>query len=134
MRLFAAAAAAVLLVGATAQAQSPMTGTTAPIASPAAPVVTPPAAASKVAPATPTRRGRSLQDRFDEANVTHDGHLTMEQARAKMPSVARDFAQIDTAKAGYVTVDQIREHSRAMRAQRRAAKKAATATTPAKAQ
>ncbi len=124
-------AALVLLAGA-AQAQTPLTGTTAPVGSPTAPAVaptTPPAA-----PAAPARRrGRSLQDRFDAANVTHDGHLTQEQARAHMPSVARDFADIDTDHKGYVTVDQIRAHSRAVRAAHRAAKKAAAANAaPAK--
>ena len=76
----------------------------------------------------------TLQQRFDEANVTHDGHLTLEQARSKMPSVARDFAEIDAEKKGYVTVDQIREHRRTVRAAHRAARKAAAAATPAKPQ
>jgi hypothetical protein len=77
-----------------------------------------------VAPAPP-RRGRTLQERFDEANTTHDGHLTAEQARAKMPSVARDFAEIDKDHKGYVTVDDIRAHAAAQRATRRAERAAA---------
>ncbi len=141
---FAAFAALILLSGAV-QAQTPLTGTTAPIGSPNARAVTapraaapPPAAAAPATPATAAspvaaapahRRGQTLQDRFDAANVTHDGHLTQEQARAHMPSVARDFAKIDTANQGYVTVDQIREYRRATRAAHRAAKKAAA--TPA---
>jgi hypothetical protein len=129
MRIFAAAAATMLLLAGAAQAQAPMTGTTTPLASPAAPVVAPPAAATKGAPAA-QRRGRTLQERFDEANVTHDGHLTREQAKAKMPAVARDFDQIDTTKAGYVTVDQIRDHTREARAKTRAAHKAAATAKP----
>ena len=114
-----------------AQAQTPLTGTTGPLGS------SPPAASAtpigrgteQVAPpATPTRprrAHRTLQERFDEANTTHDGHLTLEQARSKMPAVARDFAAIDTANKGYVTVDEIKDHTRAARAARRAAKRAA---------
>ena len=123
----------VLLAGAAqAQAQTPLTGTTSSVGSPNASAVTQaPPAASTSAPAH--RRGRTFQERFDAANVTHDGHLTQEQARAHMPSVARDFADIDTTHKGYVTADEIRAHSRAARAARRAAKKAATTSAaPAK--
>ena len=121
--------AACLLFAGAAQAQTPLTGTTGPLAS------APPTASAtpigrgteQVAPAIsaarPRRAHRTLQERFDEANVTHDGHLTLERARSKMPAVARDFAAIDTDGKGYVTVEQIKDHSRAARAARRAAKK-----------
>ncbi len=116
------AVAVFLLLAGAAQAQGPLTGTTGPLASPTV-------AGEQVAPAAApsaglaTRHGRrTLQQRFDEANTTHDGHLTEEQARARMPSVARDFAMIDTDHKGYVTVDQIKAHARAKRAARRAAK------------
>ena len=99
-------AVALLLVAGAAQAQTPLTGTTGPLAS------SPPSASAtpigrgteRVAPAStdrPRRAHRTLQERFDEANVTHDGHLTLEQARSKMPAVARDFAAIDTDNKGY---------------------------------
>lgn len=66
---------------------------------------------------------RTLQARFDAANTTHDGHLTLEQARAgRMVAVARDFAAIDTMQKGYVTVDDIKAHRRAARLARKAAK------------
>ena len=137
---FTIVAALVLLAG-SAHAQAPLTGTTGPLGSPnvggsrapgqsAPPVASGGAGDEQVAPATTTthrRRGRSLQDRFDAANVTHDGHLTQEQARAKMPSVARDFDAIDTDHKGYVTIDQIRDHAKAARATRRAAARAAKA-------
>ncbi len=122
-------AALVLLAGA-AQAQAPLTGTTAPVGSPTAPrtpSATVPAGSAPAAPTQGHRHGHTLQERFDTANVTHDGHLTQEQARAHMPSVARDFADIDKDHKGYVTVDEIRDHSRAVRAAHRAAKKAAAA-------
>ena len=98
------------------QAQTPLTGTTGPQT--ASPPITAP-----VTPA-PTRRGRSLQERFDAANTTHDGHLTAEQARSGMPTVAKNFAAIDKENKGYVTIDEIRAYQREARAERRAAKQA----------
>jgi hypothetical protein len=50
---------------------------------------------------------QQLQTRFASANSTQDGKLTRQQAAAGMPMVARYFDQIDTAKAGYVTLPQI---------------------------
>ncbi|MGI4943724.1 MAG: hypothetical protein ACRYHQ_24690 [Janthinobacterium lividum] len=73
--------------------------------------------------AAPAHRRRTMQERFDAANTTHDGHLTLEQARAgRLNAVVRDFSAIDTAKRGYVTLDDIKAHRRAVRQ----AKKAAT--------
>ena len=126
---------AFLLLASAAQAQTPLTGTTGPLtAAPPSPSSTPIGRGTEEAapPATPTttaaaHRRRTLQERFDEANTTHDGHLTLEQARAKMPSVARDFAAIDTTNTGYVTIDQIRDHAKQVRTSRRAAR-AATKT------
>ena len=70
------------------------------------------------------RAHRKLADRFAEANTTHDGHLTLAQARdAKMNEVVRDFGLIDKDKKGYVTVDGIK----AFRHERRAARAAAEA-------
>lgn len=63
-----------------------------------------------------------LRDKFDAANTNHDGHLTQGQAQAgHMSHVARDFAAIDLAHHGYVTVDDIRTYHRAQRAAREAA-------------
>lgn len=140
MRLIIACAFVLLTGG--AMAQAPLTGTTGQVGSPrasvgrvppatapavTAPAVTAPPASSAATPPPAHRRGYTLQERFEMANTTHDGHLTQEQARAKMPSVARDFADIDTSHRGFVTVDEIREHRRAVRAAHRAAKKAAAA-------
>ncbi len=119
MRFTTVAAMLVLLTGA-AQAQAPLTGTTAPAGSPS---VGTPSGETVAPPATaPRARRRTLEERFDAANTTHDGHLTAEQARSHMPAVARDFDQIDTAHVGYVTLDQIRDHNRAAAAARRAAR------------
>ncbi len=102
---------AALLGGpAYAQTISPMTGTTA----------APPAAAAPSA--TPARRTprMTMQQRFEAANTTKDGKLTLDQAKAaKMTYVARHFDAIDTAHKGYVTMDDIRTHNRAQRAARK---------------
>jgi hypothetical protein len=47
--------------------------------------------------------------KFEEANVTHDGRLTQQQAQAGgMKAVARNFAQIDRDQKGYVTEQDIK--------------------------
>ncbi|MFM0220587.1 EF-hand domain-containing protein [Paraburkholderia dipogonis] len=53
------------------------------------------------------RMVQQLQSRFANANTTHDGKLTKEQAAAGMPMVAKHFDEIDTQKAGYITLAQI---------------------------
>ncbi|WP_118182692.1 EF-hand domain-containing protein [Paraburkholderia phosphatilytica] len=52
---------------------------------------------------------QQLDARFSAANVTHDGKLTREQAQQGMPRVAQHFDEIDTLKAGYVTLPQIQQ-------------------------
>jgi hypothetical protein len=112
-------AAAFLVAAGSAHAQTaPAAPAAAPAASPAA--QTAPAAAPTAAPHVAHHR-RTRQQQFDAANTTHDGHLTEEQARAGMPAVARNFAAIDTAKKGYVTMDDIKAYYANRRAARRAA-------------
>ncbi|NKJ46880.1 hypothetical protein CIC12_09030 [Burkholderia sp. SG-MS1] len=53
------------------------------------------------------RMAQQLQTRFADANTTHDGKLTRAQAEAGMPRVAQHFDEIDTQKAGYITLPQI---------------------------
>lgn len=53
------------------------------------------------------RMVQQLQSRFANANTTHDGKLTKDQAAAGMPMVAKHFDEIDTQKAGYITLPQI---------------------------
>lgn len=133
-------ALAFLLAAAPAFAQTPLTGTTgvpttntpplsgtavAPVPA-AGPPSGPPPAATGVMPARGKgshahRKHRPLAERFAEANTTHDGHLTLAQARAaKMNGVVRDFGLIDKDKKGYVTADGIK----AFRHERRAARAA----------
>ncbi len=115
MRILTLLLATALLSGtAMAQAISPLTGSTGS----ARPDVQVPAAA----PVRP-RAHRTIAQRFDAANSTHDGHLTLSQARAgHMNAVARDFGAIDKDRKGYVTMDEIREHNKAQRAARKAAR------------
>lgn len=53
------------------------------------------------------RMAQQLQTRFASANTTQDGKLTKAQAAAGMPMVAKHFDEIDTQKAGYITLPQI---------------------------
>ncbi|NYI02375.1 hypothetical protein [Cupriavidus plantarum] len=53
------------------------------------------------------RAEQQLQSRFANANTTRDGKLTREQAAAGMPMVARHFDEIDTQRAGSITLPQI---------------------------
>ena len=56
-----------------------------------------------------------MEQRFEQANVTHDGHLTEAQAKAGYPTIARHFAAIDQDKKGYVTEDDIRAYNKLQR-------------------
>lgn len=59
--------------------------------------------------------GDTLEQRFARANVTNDGRLTLDQATATMPRVAREFQAIDAQRKGYVTLDEIRAFRRTHR-------------------
>jgi hypothetical protein len=74
------------------------------------------------ASAQPSGGGGGLAQRFANANFTHDGRLTRQQAQAGMPMVARNFDTIDIEHKGYVTLPEIR----AFAAERRAAGETAT--------
>jgi|KBSSwiS6_1023812.scaffolds.fasta_scaffold187795_1 Ca2+-binding EF-hand superfamily protein len=66
--------------------------------------------------AQPTRTHLTMEQRFEKANVTHDGHLTLEQARTGYKSVAKHFTAIDKDKKGYVTEDDIHAYYKSQRA------------------
>jgi hypothetical protein len=48
------------------------------------------------------------EQHFSQANVSHDGHLTPEEAKSGFPLVAKHFDDIDVDHKGYVTVNDIR--------------------------
>jgi hypothetical protein len=64
----------------------------------------------------PQPRGGQMVQRFENANTTHDGKLTLEQAQSgHMPAIAKHFADIDINHRGYITMDDIRSwHMRMM--------------------
>ena len=65
---------------------------------------------------------QTAQQRFEEANTSHDGHLTEAQAKsAHLRGVATHFAEIDKSHRGYVTFDEILT----WRAERKAAREKA---------
>lgn len=101
MRLFPLLLLALPMFALQAHAQ------TSPPPAPAKPA-TAQAASSAPAPAPQQHAHRvGWKQRFAEANTTHDGHLTLQQAEAGYRTVARHFAQIDVDKKGYVTVEDI---------------------------
>jgi hypothetical protein len=71
----------------------------------------------------------TMHQRFEQANTTHDGHLTLDQAKVGMKSVARHFDAIDKDHKGYVTEADIHAYYKDLRAARH---HAADATTAAK--
>lgn len=69
------------------------------------------------APAPVVPKANKLGRRFAAANITHDGHLTLDQARhAKWTQVVKRFAQIDVDNKGFVTEQEIRTAAAAARA------------------
>jgi hypothetical protein len=120
------AALMVLAVPAYAQmAPSAATATPVPAQAGSATAVPPTVATNPPTPPVVHHR-ETMEERFAKANATHDGHLTLAQAKTGYPTVARHFAEIDTAKKGYVTEDEIKAWEKAERAQHRAAQPAAT--------
>ena len=118
-----------------AQAISPLGGSTnnagsspPALATPAPAVDSPsaaPAARTARTPAAAARGHKTMAERFSAANTSHDGKLTLEQARAgHLRAVVRDFSMIDKSKKGYVTMDEIKAHQSEQRAARKAAKDA----------
>jgi Ca2+-binding EF-hand superfamily protein len=45
--------------------------------------------------------------KFKAADKNGDGQLTLEEAKAGMPRIAKNFDKLDVDKKGYLTLDQI---------------------------
>ena len=71
-------------------------------------------AASAPTPANSHRRV-GWEQRFSEANASHDGHLTLDQAKGGYVTIARHFKTIDTEHKGYVTLEDIRAWHKSQR-------------------
>jgi hypothetical protein len=71
---------------------------------------------AQTAAAKPTHPHLTLEQRFEQANVTHDGHLTLDQAKTGYKAVARHFDAIDQDKKGYVTEEDIHSFYKTQRA------------------
>ena len=61
-----------------------------------------------VAQADDSAKSKQIEDKFKLADKNADGQLTLEEAKAGLPRVAKGFDKIDVDKKGYVTVDQIK--------------------------
>jgi hypothetical protein len=59
------------------------------------------------------------EQHFTQADLAHDGHLTLEEAKGGFPLVAKHFDDIDVDHKGYVTTNDIR----AWRVMRKAARR-----------
>jgi hypothetical protein len=133
MRFIVPAAVALALLSFQAQAQS---SGAAPAAGQAPTAVAPATSAAPATPSTSTSKKKhhqSLQQRFDAANTTHDGHLTKDQAAAaKWPYVVNNFTGIDKDKKGYVTVDEIRGFAQAHHKKHTTTQAKASTPSPAK--
>ncbi len=130
MMRFTLPLAVLALVAFQAQAQTPSTApSTAPAPAASQPSTVAPAmpAPSAAAPSETTPKHQAhakrmtLQQRFDQANTSHDGHLTLDQAKAGLPGVARHFSAIDKDKKGYVTMEEIHAYNTQHRAHHKTA-------------
>ena len=56
----------------------------------------------------PRHTRMTWEERFTQANASHDGHLTLEEAKSGYKAIARHFQEIDTEGKGYITVNDVR--------------------------
>jgi hypothetical protein len=81
------------------------------------------AADSPQADSAPTHHVRlTWEQRFTQANLAHDGHLTLAEAEGGYTLLAKHFADIDVDHKGYVTENDVRTWQTMRRAAHRLAK------------
>jgi Ca2+-binding EF-hand superfamily protein len=67
---------------------------------------------------TPEQREQRMAERFNTADTNHDGKLSLDEAKAGLPMVARNFDQIDTEHTGAVTLEQLKAYAKTHMGQR----------------
>lgn len=55
-----------------------------------------------------SERAKQIEGKFKTADKNGDNKLTLEEAKAGMPRVARAFSKIDINNQGYITLDDIK--------------------------
>ena len=60
-----------------------------------------------LAQADESSKTKEIAAKFKAADKNADGQLSLEEAKAGMPRVAKGFDKIDMEKKGYVTLEQI---------------------------
>ena len=92
----------------------------------AALVLTGAASAQPAQPAPPDASTRAaharakFEERFNAADTDHDGMLSREEAQRGMPNVYKHFDEIDTAKRGQISKEEIAAFMAKLARQRRA--------------
>jgi len=72
----------------------------------------------------------TMEEHFAQANLEHDGHLTLDEAKAGYPAVARHFHEIDADAKGYVTENDLRAWRALQKAAHRPQREAADTMRP----
>lgn len=54
------------------------------------------------------KQDKEIEEKFKAADKDNDGKLTLAEAKAGMPRIAKGFDKIDKDKKGYITVEQIK--------------------------
>ena len=81
----------------------------------------PPTAHTTPAATPHTHTSVTWQQHFARANMAHDGHLTLAEARAGYTTLSKHFAEIDATGKGFVTVDEVNAWHKQQRTQHQTA-------------
>lgn len=67
---------------------------------------TPPATAPNPQAAASTGQFKTLQRMYAAADADHDGRVTRDEARGRLPITYSNFSSVDVDKGGYVTLEE----------------------------